>query len=99
MKEAAKKADETGFIEILDPIIGQTLEQLDEATPSIIKMCVVSGELPESFNELDALDVANLREAVDETNDIEKLMNAEKKFLAHTLGTLVNVMNSMTGMI
>jgi len=81
----------------LDPVIGKTLDQLDLATPDIIKMCLQSGSLPQSLDELDALDVANLREAVDETNDLQKLMDAEKKFLAHTLGTLINVMNSMTG--
>jgi len=97
IKEAAKQNKDSGFIEILDPVIGKTLDQLDLATPDIIKMCLQSGSLPQSLDELDALDVANLREAVDETNDLQKLMDAEKKFLAHTLGTLINVMNSMTG--
>jgi len=100
VQEKIAEAQKTGggdFIDILDPAIGSTLESLDSATPEIVKMCLTKGELPESFDELDALDVAKLREAVDETNDLEKLMNAEKKFLAHTLGTLINVMNSMTG--
>lgn len=82
---------ESMFEQVL-PLLDDLVAATDEQLPKLIKMCVVRGELPDSFDDLDAFDVVQMREAVDDLNDIERLLDTEKKSLVRSLGSLVNSM-------